>query len=628
MSGSVSAADRASLGGSAAQASRTPVVDRIERLIGTAIDAVAAALLLVDMLLLGWAVAARYVFDVPVTWVEELAQLIFLWFGMLGVASALRRGIHLRLSFVLAQMPPAYRGKVETVATIVLAVFLGKLIEPGIELIELNAPILSPNLSIPGSVAPAAIVTSFAIMLVFLASQLWRSLSPATFVAVCVAGLAAFAALEASPPFMSDLGNLNLILFFGIGVCVLIVIGMPIAFSFGTATLLYFILTSDLPLNVIVGRINEGMSNFILLTIPLFIFLGLQIQYTGMARSMINFVSALFGHIKGGLGYVLLSAMYLVSGISGAKAADMAAIGPILAPAMKERGAREGDTVALLAVSAAAAETIPPSLVLIIIGSVTGISIAALFTAGLLPAVICMLALAVTVYIRSRGEQPGERVRDKRLILRAFVVALPALALPLLIRTVVLEGIATATEVAVVGIGYVFIVGLVTMRGISWRRMGAMLVETVAMSGTIMIIIALAGAMSWALTQSGFAHNLVEFMKSLPGGKFGFLAVSILTFAVLGSILEGIPAIVLFGPLLVPAAQTLGMHPVHYAIVVLLAMGLGLFAPPFGYGYYTACAIAKVSPDDAMRNMLPYLLALAIAIVIIAAVPWFSIGLL
>jgi TRAP-type C4-dicarboxylate transport system permease large subunit len=153
-------------------------------------------------------------------------------------------------------------------------------------------------------------------------------------------------------------------------------------------------------------------------------------------------------------------------------------------------------------------------------------------------------------------------------------------------------------------------------------------VETSAMSGAIMIIIALAGAMSWALTQSGFAQTLVEIMTNLPGGRAGFLAVSIIAFIVFGSVLEGIPAIVLFGPLLVPAAQSLGVHPVHYAMVVLLSMGLGLFAPPFGYGYYTACAVAKVSPDEAMWNMVPYLAAFFLAIVIIAAFPWLSIGFL
>jgi tripartite ATP-independent transporter DctM subunit len=604
------------------------VLDPLERLLGFAVDVVAAALLLVDIVLLAWAVTARYALNIPVTWVEELATVIFLWFGMLGVASALRRGMHMRLSFILSKMQPSTRANFETVGSIVLLLFLAKLIRPTLELIELNHIVTSPNLGIPGSVAPLATVVSVGLMIFFLLTRMWRTLSSGAFMgAVGVAAVAA-ALLELTPPFMMELGNLNLVIFFGVGVMLLIAMGVPIAFSFGTATLLYFLLTTDLPLMVIVGRINEGMSHFILLTIPLFIFLGIQIQYTGMAKAMIDFVAALIGNARGGLSYVMLCAMYLVSGISGAKAADMAAIGPILSPAMKERGVKEGDIAALLAVSAAAAETIPPSLVLIIIGSVTGISIAALFVGGLVPAVVCMIALAVVVFIRSRDELRGTAKRNMRLIGKTFLVALPALALPLIIRAAVLEGVATATEVAVIGIAYCTVVGTVMMRGISLRRMAEMLVETAAMSGAIMIIIALAGAMSWALTQSGFAQTLVEFMTNLPGGKAGFLGVSILAFIVFGSILEGIPAIVLFGPLLVPAAQSLGVHPVHYAMVVLLSMGLGLFAPPFGYGYYTACAVARISPDEAMWNMVPYLVALFVAIVIIAAFPWLSVGFL
>ncbi|MBN9451764.1 MAG: TRAP transporter large permease subunit [Bosea sp.] len=603
-------------------------LDRIESGLGKLVDFVAAALLLVDIVLLGWAVTARYLLNIPVTWIEEVAMLVFLWFGMLGVASALRRKIHLRLTFVLSKMAPDRRTRFERVAHVVLLVFLLKLIAPTIALVELNHIVTTPNLSIPGSIPVLATLVSIMLMMVFLLIQMWRASSARIVLVQTIIASAVAIGLELTPPLLAEFGNINLLLFFGVGVMALIIIGVPIAFAFGAATVGYFTLTSDLPLTVIVGRINEGMSHFILLTIPLFIFLGIQIQYTGMARAMINFVVALIGSARGGLSYVMLCAMYLVSGISGAKAADMAAIGPILAPAMKERGVREGDIAALLAVSAAAAETIPPSLVLIIMGSVTGISIAALFIGGLVPAVVCMLALAVAVWFRSRHERRGEEKRDLRLIGKTFIIAIPALALPLIIRAAVLEGVATATEVAVIGVAYVAVVGTVMMRGFSLVRMGEILVETVALTGTIMIIIALAGAMSWALTQSGFADTLVSLMTGLPGGKVTFLAVSILAFIVFGSILEGIPAIVLFGPLLVPVAQSLGVHPVQYAMVVLLSMGLGLFSPPFGYGYYTACAIAKVSPDDAMWNMVPYLAALFAAIVLIAAFPWLSIGFL
>ena len=148
------------------------------------------------------------------------------------------------------------------------------------------------------------------------------------------------------------------------------------------------------------------------------------------------------------------------------------------------------------------------------------------------------------------------------------------------------------------------------------------------MSGAILIIIGAATGMSWSLTQSGFSHALAATMAALPGGKAGFLAVSIIAFVVLGSVLEGIPSIVLFGPLLFPIARSVGVHEVHYAIVVVLAMGVGLFSPPFGVGYYSACAVSRIAPDLGLKPVVPYLVALVIGLAVIAAVPWISIGFL
>jgi tripartite ATP-independent transporter DctM subunit len=380
---------------------------------------------------------------------------------------------------------------------------------------------------------------------------------------------------------------------------------------------------------VLVGRLDEGMSHLILLAVPLFIFLGALVEMTGMARAMIGFLASLLGRVRGGLQYVLVGAMYLVSGISGSKIADMAAIAPVLFPEMKQRGAREGDLVALLAATGAQTETIPPSIVLITIGSVTGVSITALFVGGLLPALVGMLAMAVVVWLQTRHEDMSGVVKARPAqIVRLLMVALPALALPVIIRTAVVEGVATATEVSTIGIFYTVFAGLLIYRRFDWRSLYPMLVDTAALSGAILLIVGCATAMAWALTQSGFSQDLVKLMTAMPGGKWGFLAVSALAFMVLGSVLEGIPAIVLFGPLLFPIARLVGVHEVHYAMVVIFAMGLGLFAPPFGVGFYAACAIGRVSPDVAIGRVWPHLTALVVALVLLVAVPWLSIGFL
>jgi tripartite ATP-independent transporter DctM subunit len=350
---------------------------------------------------------------------------------------------------------------------------------------------------------------------------------------------------------------------------------------------------------------------------------------TGMARAMVAFLASLLGHVRGGLHYVLVGAMYLVSGISGAKAADMAAVAPVLFPEMKARGAKPGDLVALLSATGAQTETIPPSLVLITIGSVTGVSIAALFTGGLLPGLVVAIILCLVVWHRYRGEDLSHVKRaSKGEIARAFVVALPALALPVVIRAAVVEGIATATEVSTIGIVYAVVIGLLVYRQFDWSKLRPMLVDTACLSGAILLIIGTATGMAWGLTQSGFSRSLAAAMTGLPGGAVTFMAVSIVAFVILGSVLEGIPAIVLFGPLLFPIARAVGIHEVHYAMVVILAMGIGLFAPPFGVGYYAACAIGRVEPAEGMKPILAYIVALIIGTIIVAAVPWISIGFL
>jgi tripartite ATP-independent transporter DctM subunit len=246
-----------------------------------------------------------------------------------------------------------------------------------------------------------------------------------------------------------------------------------------------------------------------------------------------------------------------------------------------------------------------------------------------MPAAVGLVMMDAVVWFQTRKEDMRSAPRPSRqAILKALLVALPALALPVIIRTAVVEGVATATEVSTIGIFYAVLAGVLVYRRFDWRRLYPMLVDTAALSGAILLIVGCATAMAWALTQSGFAQDLVGILSAVPGGKTGFLLVSALAFVILGSLLEGIPAIVLFGPLLFPIAKLVGVHEVHYAMVVIFAMGLGLFAPPFGVGFYAACAIGRVSPDVAMPRVWPHMAALFIALLLLTLVPWFSIGFL
>jgi tripartite ATP-independent transporter DctM subunit len=598
----------------------------VETALRRAVELPTAALVLVEIGVLLAGVVSRFVFHRPFVWSDELASILFLWLAMLGAVVALQRGQHMRLTAIAGAMSARWQARAEVLAVAVPALFLLILLPSATEYAGDEWYIETPALGWSNILRAGAIPVGFALMACTCAIRLARL--PARDLLPVLGALAAIAGLLwLGAPALKALGHWNLLVFFVGLLAAGVLLGVPIGFAFGTATVAFLLCVTRAPLSVVVSRMDEGMSSLVLLAVPLFVLLGLLIEMTGMARAMVAFLAALLGHVRGGLYFVLLGAMYLVSGISGAKAADMAAVAPVLFPEMKQRGSHEGELVAVLSASGAMSETIPPSLVLITIGSVTGISIAALFTGGLLPGLVLAVALGVVAWRRSRGETRAPRATG-RTVLRALVIALPALLLPVLIRSAVMEGVATATEVSTIGIAYAVLAGLLIYRRFDWDRLYPMLLDTAALSGAILLIIGTATAMAWALTQSGFSRELAGAMAGMPGGWFGFMLVSIAAFIVLGSVLEGIPAIVLFGPLLFPAARAVGIHDVHYAMVVILAMGIGLFAPPLGVGYYAACAIGRVSPDAGMRRIWPYLGALLVGLLAVAAFPWISIGFL
>ena len=498
----------------------------LDTALGRLIEAAAALLVAAEIVILFAGVVARYVFDRPLVWSDELASILFLWLAMLGAVIAFRRKEHMRMTAVVGRMPAAGRAALDVFATGAALAFLVFIIGPALDYAQDQLFITTPALELSDGWRAFSMPVGIGLMLVFAMLQLARAGSVRALSGALLAVLVVVALFWFGAPLFRHLGNLNLLIFFVGVVAASVFAGVPIAFSFGLAILGYLALTTRTPLTVLVGRMDEGMSHLILLSVPLFVFLGLLIEMTGMARAMVAFLASLLGHVRGGLHYVLVAGMYLVSGISGAKAADMAAIAPVLFPEMIQRGAKPGDLVALLAATGAQSETIPPSLVLITIGSVTGVSIAALFTGGLLPGAVLAVLLCIAVRMRYRHENVGRLERAPgREIGRTFLVALPAIALPFLIRAAVVEGVATATEVSTIGIAYAAVAGLLIYRRFEWARLGPMLVDTAALSGAILLIIGTATGMAWGLTQSGFSRALATAMTGLPGGAVSFMAV-------------------------------------------------------------------------------------------------------
>lgn len=592
-------------------------------------EAIASILLLAVLGLLLGGVVSRYVFNYPVIWIEEAASICFLWLAMLGSAIALDRNEHLRLTLFLKFFPDHFRRFVEAFALVVVATFVLALMPSSFEYAYEEWFITSAALNIPNTFRVAAIPFGMVLMLGIVVGYALKTAARRDLMlsVALIAGVTL--ALWMLSPGLKSIGTASLPLFLIGFVAVCLVAGVPIAFCFGIGTLSYLAFATHVPIFVMIGRMDEGMSSVVLLSVPIFVLLGCILDATGMGKAIVDFLASLLGHVRAGMSYVLLGSLFIVSGISGSKVSDMATVAPALFPEMKRRGNKPPEMIALLATGAAMADTVPPSIVLIVLGAVAGVSIASLFTSGIVVAIVLLAMLAGLARWKARNEAvAGIKRPSPGLIGRTLLIAAPALVLPFLIRSAVAGGVATATEVSTIAVVYAFFIGVVLYGGIGWRKAYAMLVETAALTGAILIILGTALAMAWAITQAGVAHSIAGFMKDLPGGWISFMALTIVVFLILGCILEGLPAIVLMSPLMFPIAKGLGIHEIQYAMVVVTAMNIGLMTPPIGIGFYLACKIGGVSPDEAIGAIWPYIVALIVGLIIIAATPWISTGFL
>lgn len=600
----------------------------LERGIGAGTAAAAAALLAGAFLFLTVSVTARYVWDRPIPWADEFCTFLLLWIATLGFVVAAIRGEHMRLALGLTLLPPALARMAEHVVDGACLILYAALCGILAQYAWHEGDVVSPGMELNLLWKASALPVGFGLLLVVQAIRVERRQGITATLSWILAAVVTVVLAEQFRGVFGVVAPLPLAGAFVAAILVLVFLGAPIGAVFAGISLFYLTFHTRVPLEVLGSRMDEGTSNYTLLAIPLFVFLGVVIDKSGVARALVDFLAMILVRVRGGLSYVLLGSTYVVSGISGSQAADMAAVAPALFPEMKRRGADEGELVALLSSAGAMSLPVPPSLVMIAIGSVCGVSIAAMFAAGFLPALVSLLCLCVVVWWRERGRSVPAEARmafSWRALIKAGLWAAPVLGLVLIIRAAVVGGVATATEVSTIAVLLSVLLGLLVYRTFSWRDVYPGLVATVSLSGAILFIIAAATAMSWILAQSGLSREIVAAMRGVPGGAWTFIALSIVVFILLGCVLEGLPAIVLLGPLLFPVARAFGINDVHYAMIVMLSMGIGLFMPPIGIGFYAACAIGGVDPGRAMRATWLPLLALFVALVIVAAVPWITL---
>jgi C4-dicarboxylate transporter DctM subunit len=408
----------------------------------------------------------------------------------------------------------------------------------------------------------------------------------------------------------------------------LLAIGVPVAVTVGLAGYLGAILASPAPLAVTVQMILHQVDSFVLLSLPLFILAGALMETGGIAHRLVRLAVALVGWVRGGLGMAVVAAEYIFSGISGSTVADVSAVAATTIPGMVRAGYSRELAVAVVSAASAMGILVPPCILMIVIGSVASLSVAALFTAGFLPAIV--MALVLMGYIWRTAGRIGI-VAEPRPTLRelgtAFREAVIPLGMPAIIFGGILGGIMTPTEASVLAVLYAAAVGLFVYREITWSALPGLVMHAAMVTGAVGLLLGTAGVISWFLTVQQMPAAMIRLMTVVPGSSLVFLFLTAAVFIFFGAVIEGLPAVVILLPSLLPVAKGLGIDPIHYAIVIVAAVGIGLFLPPIGVGLFIACGIADLSVDRATRAMLPFILVLVVGLVIIVVVPQITLAL-
>ncbi|HKA41610.1 MAG TPA: TRAP transporter large permease [Burkholderiales bacterium] len=406
----------------------------------------------------------------------------------------------------------------------------------------------------------------------------------------------------------------------------LLVAGAPIAVAVAAAGIAGAVQAAPMPLATTVNIVLHQLDSFVLLAVPLFVLAGVLMDTGGIARRLVDLAVALVGWIRGGLGMAVVVAEYIFSGISGSTIADVSAVAATTVPSMVRAGYSREHAVAVVSAASAMGILVPPCILMIVMGSLGSLSVAALFMAGFLPAVVLALPIMGYIYATAArsGMVPSARPNARELG-TAFRRALIPLGMPVIIIGGIRIGVVTPTEAAVVAVLYAAAVGLFVYKEISWRQLPEILVQSCAITGVIGLLLGAAGVVAWFLAVQQLPAVLIEAMSAVPGGAVVFLALTAMLFIFFGAVVEGLPAVVILLPSLLPVVKQLGIDPIHYSIVIIAAVGIGLFVPPVGVGLFIACGVGNISVDRATRTVLPYIAVLCAGLAVLIAVPWFSL---
>ncbi|MGO4890443.1 TRAP transporter large permease [Anaerobacillus sp. MEB173] len=401
----------------------------------------------------------------------------------------------------------------------------------------------------------------------------------------------------------------------------LIFLGVPIAFSLGISSIIYLLL-ADIGLSIIPQRMFGGLNSFVLLCIPGFILAGNLMNAGGITDKIIDFANNVVGHIRGGLGLANVGSSMGFAGISGTALADTASIGSVLIPAMKKQGYDADFSAAVTSSSSTVGPIIPPSLPLIIVGTLASVSIGDLFLAGALPGLLLGVSLMIVTYIISvkRNYPKGER-QSLSKIGKSFIDAFWALLMTVIILYGILGGLFTPTEASIVAVVYALIIGLFVYRGLKVREIPSILLASMKSTASIMILVGLANLFGWILVSERIPQMVADFILGISDSKVIVILLIVVLLLFVGTFMETIAALVILFPVLLPVATSVGMDPVHFGVVMVLGLIIGLSTPPVGVCLFVASSIGRVSIGKTSIALIPFITASILVLLLVAFIP-------
>jgi tripartite ATP-independent transporter DctM subunit len=604
----------------------TPTLARSPlRLLDTGLEIIVALAMFGELAVVIADVLGRTFLEAPLLWTDEIAGLALTTIAFIGGALAYRRDQHIAVRLIVDLLPSGPRRTAHAAADWLVLEVAVLCFVTSLRLLQSRWGDLTPVLELHGTWLALPLTIGMGLLAIYAVVRLcgqapWPVLASFLILAVLNAALLLS---QAWAPAIDGSTAIALAIALVLAATLL---GLPVGFGLVLGTALFLRETSPMAMVALTQNMADGVSRFVLLALPFFILAGFVMEAGGISRRLVLFVAAVVGRLRGGLLQVVIVSMYIVSGISGSKAADVAAVGLVMRDMLDKEGYERSETAVVLASAAAMGECVPPSIAMLVLGSVTSLSMGALFASGLIPAAVIALCLMALVFFRMRRVQSIAPAPAGRLLRLSAQAALP-FSMPLLLFAGIFSGFATPTEVSAFAVAYGLLLATLVYREVGLRALMRVAADASTVAAMVLFTLAAAQTFSWALSAAQLPQALAAVVFSWRDNTALFMLTSILALVVLGSLLEGLPALLILAPLLLPIATKLGISDLHYGIVLLIAMGVGAFLPPLGVGFYIACAIARAPMGASTRAMIPYVAVLLAGLLLVTFIPWFTLAL-